>query len=77
MKCMKKECQADRAWLDKYRNSFTDYGEAIRLLEQAQRELDLLYAFAINNGAHECPDPLHREIKRFLDERKAHGNDRV
>ncbi len=37
-----------------------------RLLESAQRELDILYAFAINHGISEAGDPLHRQIKRFL-----------
>ncbi len=40
--------------------------EQRRWLVSAQRELDALYAFALNNGIAEAGDPLHRKIKRFL-----------
>jgi hypothetical protein len=54
---------ADSALTAHCRNN---YMEALAALKFAQRELDLLYAHAMNTGIHEAGDPPHRYIARKI-----------
>jgi hypothetical protein len=44
--------------------------ECVRMLKFAQKELDVLYHFAISNGICEAVTPPHETIKEFLNENK-------
>jgi hypothetical protein len=48
----------------------TQLGECVRMLKFAQKELDLLYHFAISNGICEAGIPPHETIKEFLNKNK-------
>lgn len=59
------EDEANAQFLAHCHNNFM---AALRGLQQAQRELDLLYAHAINTGLAEAGDPPHRQIARLIAE---------
>lgn len=39
-----------------------------RELQYAQKELDMLYVFAINHGIHEAGIPPHVRLKKYIKE---------
>ena len=45
-----------------------NFGKALAALKQAQRELDPLYAHAVNTGIAEAGDPPHRQVARAIAE---------
>ena len=45
-----------------------DKQELLSKLKSAERELDLLYHFAISHGIPEAGDPPHKQIGRYIKE---------